>query len=149
MGNLHGKLRLIGHIKMDCENIFYTKKKDTCLLPFQSIIQSLPYLSFSLTVIELHRGVEWVGSFLKNFQKGKGGYGMLSLQQLNYTLIPFPLNIFSPNNNAKFKDYKDFKNLNPLSLKISRKTSALLNSRYTFQLLPTYSFPSQEFKYFS
>ena len=27
----------------------------------------LPYL---ITAINLHRGMEWVGSFLKNFQKG-------------------------------------------------------------------------------
>ena len=76
---------------------------------------------------------------------------MLSLWQLRYTLIPFPLNIFSSNNNAKFKDYKDFKNLNPLSLKISRKALALLNSKVDilFNFLPSYSFPSQEFKYFS
>ena len=54
---------------MDCENIF-SKKKDTCHISFKSIIRSLPNL---LTAVNLHRGVEWVGSFLKNFQKGGEG----------------------------------------------------------------------------
>ena len=44
----------MGHTTMNCENIFNTKRK--------------------LTIIDLQRGVEWAGSFLKNFQKGVGGY---------------------------------------------------------------------------
>ena len=60
----------MGHIKMECENVFNNKKKDTCHKSFQSIMWSLPYL---LTVVTLRRGVEWVGRFVKNFQKGGKG----------------------------------------------------------------------------
>ena len=51
----------MGHIKMECENVFNNKKKDTCHKSFQSIMWSLPYL---LTVVNLRRGVEWVGRFV-------------------------------------------------------------------------------------
>ena len=49
---------------MDCKKYF--KKKETHV-SFKFIIWSLPYL---LTVVNLRRGVERVGSFLKNFEKG-------------------------------------------------------------------------------
>ena len=42
--------------------------------PLQSIILRLRYLPFWLTVIELQRGVKRVASFLRNFQKWRGGY---------------------------------------------------------------------------
>ena len=50
---------------MDCKNIS-TKKRH---MPY--IIQ-IHYLEFAIfaSIVNLHRGVEWVGSFLKNFQKG-------------------------------------------------------------------------------
>ena len=61
MGNLHGKLRLIGRIKMDCENIFNTKKKDTCLVPFQSLFRVCHICHFdllSLIYLEVRSGLE-------------------------------------------------------------------------------------------
>ena len=58
----------MGHIKMDCKNSL--TKKDTWHISFKSIIWSSSYF---LTVVNLPRGVEWVGSFLKNFQKGGEG----------------------------------------------------------------------------
>ena len=48
----------MGHTTINCENIFNTKRKT----------------QFLLIIIDLQRGVEWAGSFLKNFQKGVGGY---------------------------------------------------------------------------
>ena len=52
--------------KMDCKNIS-TKKRH---MPY--IIQ-IHYLEFAIfaSIVNLHRGVEWVGSFLTNFQKGE------------------------------------------------------------------------------
>ena len=59
----------MGHIKIDCENIFNIKKT-------HSIYHSNPFFSvFHIchSVFNLHRGVEWVGIFLKNSQKRGGG----------------------------------------------------------------------------
>ena len=58
------------------------------------------------------------------------------LQQLNYTLIPFSSSIFSPNDSINAKSYKHLKNLEPLSLKVSRMPLALFKSKYTVQLSP-------------
>ena len=55
---------------MDCKSIL-TKKEMPYMIQLESaIIWSLPYL---LTVINLYRDVEWVESFLKNFQQGGEG----------------------------------------------------------------------------
>ena len=69
---------------MDCENIFNTKK-DTCHISFQSVVWSLPYLPFSLTVINLHRGVER-GNVLKNFLK-EGGGNCLEVSMILYVVF--------------------------------------------------------------
>ena len=65
----------MGHIKIDCENIFNIKKT-------HSIYHSNPFFSvFHIyhSVFNLHRGVEWVGIFLKNSQK-RGGENHLKSQ---------------------------------------------------------------------
>ena len=60
--DLQNLIRLMGHIiKMNCKNIFNTKKKDTCHTPFQSVNLSLLYLPFWLTAIyfiEMWSGLE-------------------------------------------------------------------------------------------
>ena len=64
-----------------------------------------------------------VGVKVFNFQKGKGmvilkfwGILILSLQQLDFTIIPIYWSSFSfsrnPGNNVKPKSYKDVKNFN-------------------------------------
>ena len=66
--NLQNLILSMGNIKIDCQNIFNTKKA-------HSIYHSNPFfLVFHIchSVFNLHRGVEWVESFLKNFQKGGG-----------------------------------------------------------------------------
>ena len=63
----------------------------------------------SLSIIYIHRGVEWVEGFLKNFQK--------NLE--NCILIPFLSGIFLLKNKIKIKNY-------PLSLRVSRKALVLL-----------------------
>ena len=58
---------------------------------------------------------------------------------MNYTLIRLSSSIYLPNRNIKIKNYniKDFKNLKPLSLKLSRTALALLKvDVYTVQLSP-------------
>ena len=45
---------------------------------------SLPYL---LTVVNLHRGVKWVGSFLKNFQKGGEGKHLSKVSMILYIVF--------------------------------------------------------------
>ena len=61
----------------------------------------------------------WVGSFLKNFQKGQGGYhnsevlvilyvDFLATELHPYTLIPFSSSIFSPKKNIILKDVAVF-----------------------------------------
>ena len=57
----------MGNIKVNSESIFNTEK-DIYHTSFQFITWSLPYLAFSLTVINLPRGLIWAGSFLNNFQ---------------------------------------------------------------------------------
>ena len=63
LGNLQKLSRLMGYIKVDWENIFNTKKKDTCHILFQSIVPSLTYYIATLfrgwlAAIDLHGGVE-------------------------------------------------------------------------------------------
>ena len=65
---------------------FVTEKKDICHMPFESIILNLPYLPFWLTIV-VHRGAEWVGSFLKNFQKGGRGYRNHEVLVILYVVI--------------------------------------------------------------
>ena len=59
---------------------------------------------------------------------------------MNYTLMRLSSSIYLPNRNIKIKNYniKDFKNLKPLSLKLSRTALALLKvDVYTVQLSPS------------
>ena len=69
----------------------------------------LLHFCHSLSLICIHRGVEWVEGFLKNFQK--------NLE--NYILMPFLSGIFLLRNKIKIKNY-------PLSLRVSRKALVLL-----------------------
>ena len=58
---------------------------------------------------------------------------------MNYTLMQLSSSIYLPNRNIKIKNYniKDFKNLKPLSLKLSTTALALLKvDVYTVQLSP-------------
>ena len=70
MLNLKFFWQIDGTYKDGMRKYFQQQKKDTCHKSFQSIMWSLPYL---LTVVNLRRGVEWVGRFVKNFQKGGKG----------------------------------------------------------------------------
>ena len=59
---------------MDCKNIINAKKKDV------SYTISIHYLAFAIFEILtyrhciVHRSEEWVGTSLRNFQKGWGEY---------------------------------------------------------------------------
>ena len=54
---------------------------------------------------------------------------VLSLHQLNYTLIPFSSRIFSPNNNIKTKNDKEFLKFETAFTKILKKSFALRDHR--------------------
>ena len=75
---------------------------------------------------------------------------------MNYTLIPFSSSIFLPKRNINIKNcniYKDFKNLKPPSLKLSKKALGLKAAKVDIAIyrwdVAIYSLPSEEFKYFS
>ena len=79
---------------------------------------------------------------------------ILSLQQLNYTLIPFTsFFLFSSNlcNNVKTKSYKVLKkfNLKPLSLKSLKRGSGHSKGDTLFRFFLSYFLPSLEFRYSS
>lgn len=88
-------------------------------------------MPFELTVIDLRRGMEWVVSFSNNFKKVGRGYSNSEVMVILYVLFVVTElhfdSIFLPKNNIKLKNYKDFKNLKPLSLKVSNKALTILN----------------------
>ena len=136
----------MGHIKMDCKNIFNTKK-DTYHISFQSVVWSLPYLPFSRTVINLHWGVEW-GSFLKNFQKAGWG-NCLGVSMILYVVF---VAIELPPDTIFFQHFLASQYINYIistHTQSLKKGFSLVKVDIHFSFLLTYSLPSQESKYFS
>ena len=131
---------------MDCKNIFNTKK-DTYHISFQSVVWSLPYLPFSLTVINLHRGVER-GNVLKNFLKGGGG-NCLEVSMILYVVF---VAIELPPDTIFFQHFLASQYINYIistHTQSLKKGFSLVKVDIHFSFLLTYSLPSQESKYFS
>ena len=72
--NLQNFDRMMKHIKMGCKNIF--NKKKTHVIYHSNLL--LEFVIFAFSVINSHRGVEWVGTFLKKFQKRRRRYRLKS-----------------------------------------------------------------------
>ena len=108
----------------------------------------MPYLSFWLTVINLHRLEVWSGleAFWRNSKREREGT-IWSLDDSSYCLcsnwitsswlIPFCPCIFSPSNNIKIENY-------PLTKSLKKDLGLIKVDRYTFSSLLLL-----EFKYFS
>ena len=144
LGNLQTFGRLMGHIKMDWEN--YLNIKKTYVIyhynPLFGICHIYHFDLLSLIHIEVWSGLE---VFWRTSEREWEDTVWSHLYVVFVATELHPDNIFFHHfltyNNIKIKNY-------PLSLKVSRKTLALLKKIPTnCSFLLTYSLISQEFKY--